>query len=589
MIREVLENSIKKALQSLKIETVAKINLEHPEEFSHGDYSTNIALVLAKVVGQSPKELAEQITAKISKNKPKEVLKVDVAGPGFINFYMAPEFFTAQTKEIISKGFLGFKKPIFGTNKNLKNERTVIEFTDPNPFKEFHIGHLMSNAIGESVSRIVEANGAKVLRACYQGDVGLHVAKTIFAMKKDNRIESLRKAPNTEQAKYLGEMYAMGAAAYENEKAQIDGINKKIYERSDKEINKLYDWGRKVSLEYFETIYKVLGTKFDYYFLESETEKFGKETVLKNMVRLDSPQVGVFEQSEESKAIIFKGENYGLHTRVFINSEGLPTYEAKDLGLSKVKFDKTKYTKSVIVTANEQSEYFKVMLKAMSLVFPDLAAKTTHVSHGMLRLPEGKMSSRTGKVITAISLLKDIEEKVLEKMADREMSDEQKKEIAQKIAVGALKYSILKQVSGKDIIFDFDKSLSFEGDSGPYLQYSYARAKSILRKAKEEGVRSKIDPSQIKTQFDGASITILEKLLYRFPEVVERAGNEYSPHYIATYLTELASAYNSFYANGKIVDKEDKNSGYKVALTEAFSIVMKNGLNFLGIEVVERM
>ncbi len=574
-IRETIENSIKKALLSLKIPqpSSGQVNLEHPEEFSHGDYSTNIALVLSKIVGQNPRELAEKIVAEISKNKSEQVLKVEVAGPGFINFYMASEFFIAQTKEIISEGFFGFKKPAFGTNKNLKGERTVIEFTDPNPFKEFHIGHLMSNAIGESIARITEANGAKVLRACYQGDVGLHVAKTIWAMMKN-------PIPKGEYAKYLGEMYAMGANAYENgAKLEIDALNKKIYEKSDTEINRLYDWGRKVSLEYFETIYKVLGTKFDYYFLESQTEKFGKETVLKNVGK-------VFEQSEESKAIIFKGENYGLHTRVFINSEGLPTYEAKDLGLSKVKFDATKYSKSIIVTANEQSEYFKVMLKAMSLVFPDLASKTTHVSHGMLRLPEGKMSSRTGKVITAVSLLADIEEKVLEKMADREMSDMEKKEVADKIAVGAIKYSILKQVNGKDIIFDFEKSLSFEGDSGPYLQYSYARAKSILRKAGEAKI--KVQGSSFKVQ-ENSGTNNLEKILYRFTEIVERAGNEYSPHYIATYLIELASAYNSFYATGKIVDKDDKNSPYKVALTEAFSIVMKNGLNLLGIETTERM
>ena len=199
------------------------------------------------------------------------------------------------------------------------------------------------------------------------------------------------------------------------------------------------------------------------------------------------------------------------------------------------------------------------------------------------------MSSRTGKVVPATSLITDTENRVIEKMTARDINEKEKKEIAQKIAVGALKYSILKQVNGKDIVFDFDKSLSFEGDSGPYLQYSYARAKSILRKAKEERVKSRFDPSQIKSQFDWASINILEKLLYRFPEIVERAGNEYSPHYIATYLIELASSFNSFYATGKIVDKKDAESSYKVALTEAFSIVLKNGLNLLGIQAPEKM
>ncbi len=166
MIKVILEDSIKKALSTLKIDTkTIKINLEHPEDFSHGDYSTNIALVLSKIVGQNPKELSEKIVAEISKIKPREVLKVEVAGPGFINFFLVPEFFTFQTKEVLA----GDRK--YGTNKNFKKQKTVIEFTDPNPFKEFHIGHLMSNAIGESVARITEANGAKVLRANYQGDV----------------------------------------------------------------------------------------------------------------------------------------------------------------------------------------------------------------------------------------------------------------------------------------------------------------------------------------------------------------------------------------------------------------------------------
>ena len=563
-IRETLKNSIKTALLTLHTEG-SKISLEHPEDLSHGDYSSNIAMVLAKQTSQKPRELAEKIVKEILKKKPKEVSKIEVAGPGFINFFLVPDFFTSHIKDILKEG------EKFGNNKNFNKQKITVEYTDPNLFKEFHIGHLMDNAIGESIARIVELNGAKVKRVCYQGDVGLHVAKTVWAIKKS---EEFKK---TMSAYELGQFYAKGAKAYEttdNIKKEIVEVNKKIYDKSDKEINKIYDAGRKASLEYFERIYKMLGTKFDEYFFESQTGPFGKEIVEKNTGR-------IFEKSDG--AIIFKGENYGLHTRVFINSEGLPTYEAKELGLSKIKYDRTKYDKSIIIAGNDINEYFKVLLKTMSLIFPDLASKTTHISHGMLRLPSGKMSSRTGDVITAMSLLNDIESKVLEKMTEGEIPEKEKKGIAEKIAVGALKYSILKQVTGKDIIFDFDKSLSFEGDSGPYLQYSYARARSILRKAKEEGVKAKI------LNLNPSEITELEKIIYRFPEVVERAGHEYSPHYIASYLIELSSSFNNFYAKGKIVDKKDKNSPFKVALTEAFSIVMKNGLNLLGIQALERM
>ena len=565
MIKNILEKAIKTALWELKIDEkkISKINLEHPEDLTHGDYSCNIAMVLAKQVAQNPRELAEKIVAEINERKPDEISKIEVAGPGFINFYLSTKYFVSGVSDVLKKG------DKYGLNKNLEGEKTTVEYTDPNPFKEFHIGHLMSNSIGEAISRIVEANGAKVSRACYQGDVGLHVAKAIWGVLKEN------KKINT--AYDLGQAYSRGAKAYEeNEqlKQEIIEINKNIYSGTDKCVNKAYDMGRKISLEYFESIYKILGTKFNNYFFESETGKVGKEIVEKNMDK-------VFEKGENN-AIIFKGENYGLHTRVFINSEGLPTYEAKELGLAKIKFDKTKYSKSIVVTGNEVNDYFKVLLQAMSLIFPDLASKTVHVSHGMLRLPTGKMSSRTGDVITAVSLLDDIKEKVSEKMTDRVMNKKEKEETAEKVAVGALKYSILKQVNGKDIIFDFDKSLSFEGDSGPYLQYSYARAKSILRKAKDEGVKANIKKV-------GEEVSNLEKIIYRFPEVVERAGEEYSPHYIATYLIELASAFNSFYAQGKIVDKTDVNSPYKLALTEAFSVVLKNGLNLLGISAPEKM
>src|SRR5689334_16602246 len=318
-IREVLKNSIKTALLALKTEG-SKISLEHPEDLAHGDYSSNIAMVLGKTTSQNPRVLAEKIVAEILKKKPKEVAKVEVAGPGFINFFLIPDFFTSQIKNILKEGLK------FGVNKNLKGEKTVVEYTDPNPFKEFHIGHLMSNTIGESISRILESNDAKMKRVCYQGDVGLHVAKTVWAIKKSGQSKKMT-------AYELGQYYAKGAKAYEDSdeaKKEIIDINKKIYSKSDKEINKIYDAGRKVSLEYFEGIYKILGTKFDEYFFESQTEKFGKEIVEKNIGK-------IFEKSDG--AVIFKGENYGLHTRVFINSEGLPTYEAKDLYLSKLKYD----------------------------------------------------------------------------------------------------------------------------------------------------------------------------------------------------------------------------------------------------------
>ena len=563
MIRDILKNAIKEAILNLFLET-DDIHLEHPADLVNGDYSTNIAMSLAKQTGRNTKDLAREIVNKILEKKIKEIEKVEIAGGGFINFYLSREFFTQNIKEILKSG------EKWGSGNFLKNQKTIIEYTDPNPFKEFHIGHLMSNTIGESISRIIEFSGAEVKRANYQGDVGLHVAKAIWALQRSQHRGSTSVLTRSE---VLGNAYAEGVLAYERDekaKKEIKEINKKIYDKSDDKINLLYENGRKISLERFEEIYKKLETKFDYYFFESETGPLGKELAEKNTGK-------VFEKSDG--AIIFRGKKVGLHTRVFVNSEGLPTYEAKDLALAKIKSERYDYEKSIVITASEQKEYYKVILEAMKQIYPELAKKTKHISHGMLRLPSGKMSSRSGVVITGESLINEVKTRILDKMKNSALAD--KESVAEQIAVGAIKYSILKQSAGKDIVFDFEKSLSFEGDSGPYLQYASARASSVLERARRQDIKSDIKKATTDT-------IELEKLLYRFPEIVKRASDEFEPHYITTYSTELAGAFNSFYAMEKIVEESEK-APYKIALTEAFKITIKNGLWLLGIKAPENM
>ena len=575
MIEEILKNKIREAIDSADTEVL----LDRPTDLSRGDYSSNIAMVLAKKLKKNPVALAEEIVEKLSKNKPEEVEKIEAVAPGFINFYLTKKYFTETVENIL-------KNPTdFGKTKSLEGQKVVIEYTDPNPFKQFHIGHLMSNTIGEALSRIIESNGAKLKRACYQGDVGRHVALTIYGirlMKNPFPEESMQL---DEKVSYLGRAYALGATTVKDNpdlEKDIQIINRKVYERSDEEVNWLYNQGREWSLEHFEELYKKLGTRFDHYFFESVAAPIGTEIVRENLKK------GVFEESEG--AIIFAGEKYDLHTRVFITKENLPTYEAKDLGLSKIKYDTFPFDSSIVITANEQSGYFKVLLKVISLIFPEIGKTMKHVSHGMLRIaaPGGgstKMSSRTGDVVTAESLIAEAEDRVEEKMKDRDLSGEFKKEIIVKVAVAALKYSILKQSPGKDIIFELDKALSFEGDSGPYLQYSYVRARSVLGKAEKQSLSSK----EISSKQDlSADISSLEQLLPRLPEIVERAAIEYAPQLITSYLIELAASFNKFYASNKILDAGEETA-YRLSLTESFSIVMKNGLNILGIETPEKM
>jgi arginyl-tRNA synthetase len=567
-IKKEIENIIHEALKSMRIEAPA-IVLEHPSDSKMGDYSTNIAMALAKSQGMNPKELAEKI--KDLAALPPSVAKIEVAGPGFINFYLSRDFYSNSVKEILEK------KEDWGKNELSKGKKVMVEYTDPNPFKPFHIGHLMTNAIGESIARIFEFSSAETVRANYQGDVGLHVAKAIWALKKEGLPDqSLSVA---EQASYIGECYAKGSSAHENDpaaKVEIDEINKKVYDRSDPEINNVYDWGKITTLNAFEDIYKLLGTKFVHYFFESEIALKGIDIVKENTGK-------VFKESDG--AIVFKAEEHDpkLHTRVFITSKGLPTYEAKELGLSVTKFEKeSNLDLSIVVTAIEQGEYMKVVQKAISLMYPELEEKMKHITHGMMRFANGKMSSRKGNVVTGESLIRDSMDLVREKVKDRELADSEKDEIVRTVGVAALKYSILKSSIGSDIIYDQEKSVSFEGDSGPYLQYTFVRARSILRKA--ETLDISIGYNDLPTE-----VSILEQMLYQFEEVVERSFRDLEPHHIATYLTELASSFNSFYANTIVLDTEGQYSAYRLAIVCAFYQTMKNGLYLLGISAPEKM
>lgn len=563
-------SEIQKILASLArtlfgIETVPEFSLEISENSLHGDYAANIALILAKKIGKNPREIADTLKKELelAEELEKKVVKIEVAGAGFLNFFLHRAVLSENLRKIADEG------DNFGKNILFSGKKVMVEYTDPNPFKEFHIGHLMPNIIGESIARLFQYSGAEVKRANYQGDIGLHVAKAVWAFLHEE------KKPSEDNKDYwvtlaLGEYYTKGHFAYENDphaRAEIREINKKIYERTDPEINEIYDKGKAQSLIFFDEIYKKLGTHFDFLFFESEVSMTGEKAVEEGL------QKNIFEASEG--AVVFRGVQYGLHTRVFINSEGLPTYEAKELGLSKIKYEKFPYDLSYIVTGNEIVDYFKVLLKAMELLYPDLAKNTRHVPHGMLRLPEGKMSSRTGNVLAFRTLLNNVCAELLNRVPELRNNSG----LLEKVAIGAIKYSILRQAIGRDIVFDFKISLSFEGESGPYVQYAYARARSVVRKAEEKAIRGSLEnPSQIEE---------IERMLLWFPDVVARAAETHEPHHVVTYVSRLAQTFNSFYAREKIIDSE--YAAYRVFLTAGVATVLKNGMWLLGIDSPEKM
>ncbi len=566
-MEDVIRATIEDALKELGIAEIDFV-VEHPGELAHGDYACNVAMVISKTLGKNPREFAEELVTKIE-GQIEYVDKIEVAGPGFINFYVARDFFTkeiirANTEGKIDAGDLTQKA--WGTNEDWEGKTVIVEYTDPNPFKELHIGHLVPNALGESLARLFMVSSADTKRVTFQGDVGMHVAKAMYGLMM------LEISVDAIDASTLGQAYAKGSTLFEESEVvqnEVKLLNKKIYERSEEDINLLYDKGKEVSLAYFEEAYKLLGSRFDHNFFESVTGPVGLELV--------KAHIGdVFKESEG--AVIFEGEHYGLHTRVFVNKEGLPTYETKDVGLIRCKNDWQPFDLAITVTGTEQQEYFKVTTKASELIQPELAGKVELVPNGMLRLSEGKMSSRTGNVVRAMQLIADVQQHAEEKM---EMV-EGKEAVSAQVAVAAIKYTILKIAPGKDIIFDLNKSISFEGDSGPYLQYTNARINSVLNKAEEAGIITSIKNAP-ETPYK------IEKILYRFPEVVVAARDERSPSHLVTYLTELAGMFNSFYAKEKIADTTDEFAPYKVMLTQAVGQTLKNGLWMLGIEAPEKM
>ena len=400
------------------------------------------------------------------------------------------------------------QKEDYGKSNFLKGKKIMFEFAHPNTHKAFHIGHLRNITTGETLSRLHEAGGAEIIRANYQGDIGLHIAKAIWGIK---RIGLFGSKDVQRRAEYLGKAYANGATAYdenEKQKEEIHSINGKIYDKNDEEINKLYQETRKWSLDYFGEIYKRVYTKFDRLYFESECAESGKK------ITLDALKKGILEESEG--AIIFPGTKYGLHDRVFISGKGVPTYEGKDLGLAKLQFEEYNPDLLVHTVGPEQIEYFKVVFKALEFIMPETKGRELHVPYGWVRLKEGKMSSRTGNVILGEKILDDAKESILK-------SYKIGKETAEMVAVGAVKYSFLKSGLNQDISFDLKDSISLEGNSGPYIQYTIARCNSVVLKGQTSQGETFKDELRLQgLTLQEVELSVLRKLS-QFQEIIVTA------------------------------------------------------------------
>ena len=560
MIKEKIKKKLKLFLKKLNINDI-EFDLYHPDNDKFGDYSTNLALKLGKKLKQSPKEIAKTVVKKFGTMK--EIEKIEVATPGFINFFLSKQFLISKVKKMeleIENGYL-----------NKEKKTIILEYGQPNTHKLPHLGHLYSYIYGESLARILEFNGNKVYRVNYQGDIGLHVAKCLYQVK--NQISKVKDLITLEEkVKFLQKCYQEGTLMYEKDKKTqelIDELNIKIY-RNDPTVIALWRETRKWSLDFYKKFEERLGIKFDRYYFESKTALIGKKIVLRNLGKF-------FKESQG--AIIFNGEKYNLHTRVFINRYGNPTYEAKDLGLIYLKQKDFNFDLSIVATANEQNEYWRVVIKVSELIFPILSGKLKHIGFGMINLTSGKMSSRTGHIIDPFTLFDLTKKAIQEKFSMDE-------NLSEKIALSAIKYSLLKSEYQKNITFDLEKSIAKEGNCGPYLLYTYVRTQSVLKKS--------MDNFSLKNySLKSISLTLEEerllRLLYQFEETVDKAAKNFNPSLIANFLYRLASFYNLFYQKHPIIKASSPVRNLRLLLTKITGLTIKKALFLLGIETVEEI
>ena len=502
---------------------------------------------------------AQQLAEKLQETG--EFQDVTVAGPGFINIRVTDEVLLTQMKR---------EPAAFLTGQTI-----VAEYSDPNPFKVLHAGHLYTTLVGDVMTRLLAVSGAEVHRVNFGGDVGLHVAKNMWAIvrylggENPHKLADVSDDPH-ERASWLSARYVEGNTAYEEDEAvkqEIVTINKRVYQLHtdddhDSDFAKIYWTCRQWSYDYFNVLYDELEVlPFEKYYPESQTAPVGLETVRRELKN------GVYKESDD--AVVFDGDRYGLHTRVFINSAGLPTYEAKDVGLIMQKWADYHFDQSFVITGNDIIEYMKVVQKSIEQFEPELVRRSRHITHGNVKLTGGqKMSSRKGNVLLALDILDAAS------AAQAAMNDGQ---LDKAVMLGAVKFAFLKGKVGGDIVYDPAESVSLHGNSGPYLQYAHARARRILEK-----VDSITMPVTVHDED-----RLLVRKLGEYSEIVELAAKTLEPHHVCNYLFELAQEFNRYYEKNQVIGSQYEQ--HRTGLVAVYADTLRAGLMILGIAAPDKM
>lgn len=557
------ETVIKELVEATKLEkSQVERLIETPPSPELGDFAFP-CFVLAKEHKKSPHEIAKSFAHKIEN---KEFEKVVAVGP-YINFFINKKKIAEQTlKEILKE------KNKYGSSKMGKKEKIMVEFSQANTHKAFHVGHIRGTSLGESISRILEFLNYKAIRANYQGDTGMHVAKWIWCYKKFHSGEKL-----IGDESWIASIYVDAVKRLETNPGlqdEVNVINQQLELGKDKELTALWKKTRDLSLKAFEKIYKELNTKFDKYYFEREVEKRGKEIAL-DLVKRQIAKVS-------DGAAIINLEEFNLGVWVLLRKDGTVLYSAKDLALAEKKFKDYNLTRSITATGAAQALHTAQIRKTLELMHFSEVKKYDFINYAEVRLPTGKMSSRTGDNILYSDFMKEITEYAASEIEKREKLDKKElQERALKISISAIKYAMLKQSSNSLMIFNKEEAVNFEGNTGPYLLYTYARARSILRKANYKK-QSKISVNNIT---DKEKNLIIQ--LNSFTEQVSHAKDNLAPNIIANYAFKIAQLFNEYYHSEQVIGSKEEE--FRLALVDCFCQVLNNALNLLGIEAIEKM
>lgn len=535
--------------------------LEVPKEKERGDYAFP-CFSLAARLKKNPVAIAQDIARSPI---PKEIERVHAVGP-YVNFFINPATFALSTLTRVLK-----EKENYGSSKTSSPKTFMIEFSQPNTHKAFHIGHIRGTSFGESIARIRAFSGYKVVRANYSGDTGMHIAKWLWAYTHFHKGKSLQKDES-----WFAKIYVEAVHKLEgNEKgeAEVAEINRKLDARTDPKLLALWKETRKLSIAAWKPIYADLGVTFNTHFFESEVESAGKK-IAQSLVSRGLARIS-------DGATIMDLENEGLGVWVLLRGDGTVLYSAKDLALAEEKYKTYKLDESLIVTSVEQNLHFQQLKKTLELMKFKRWKQYDHLGYESVRLPEGKMSSRTGNNIIYSEFKEELVSAAKEAIRTRaKLSSSELERRALAIAVAAMKYAMLKQDIHKVIVFQKEDALRFEGDTGPYLLYGYARAQSILEK-------SLSTKKKISVPILSESERLLLNAIQRFPDVVRDASEHHTPAKIAHYAYALTKEFNEFYHATKVIGSEEES--FRLMLVRAFAQTLKNALHLLGINTLDKM